>query len=250
MPSTGASWRRTPADRLPRVPEMERFWDARAREDAFYFVDSRLRYSAPDEEAFWAGGEDALAALLGALQVEIAPGQVVLDIGCGLGRLTRPLARDAQRVIALDVSKEMLARARQLNEDLDNVQWLHGDGTSLRPVPDSSVDVCISHVVFRHIPDPAITLGYIVEMGRVLRPGGFAAFELSNDPQAHRHQPAAKRARLASLLGRTPRGQDNDAWVGSHVELDAIAQAASDGGMTLERTFGESTEFCAVLLRR
>jgi SAM-dependent methyltransferase len=229
---------------------MERFWDARAREDAFYFVDSRLRYHAPDETAFWAGGEQALEAMLTALGVRIAPGQVILDIGCGLGRLTRPLARGAERVIALDVSAEMLSRARQLNPDLDNVEWLHGDGTSLRPIPDASVDVCVSHVVFRHIPDPAITLGYIREMGRVLKPGGFAAFELSNDPAAHQRHGPGKRARVAALIGRSPKGQGHDAWLGSCVELDAIRTAASGAGMVVERTVGESTEFCGVLLRR
>lgn len=229
---------------------MEQFWDARAREDPFYFVDSRLRYDDPDEQSFWAGGEQALRALFDGLQVELPPGLVVLDIGCGLGRLTRPLARGARRVIALDVSGEMLTRAQQLNAELDNVEWVHGDGHSLRPIADSSVDACISHVVFRHIPDPAITLGYIREMGRVLKPGGFAAFELSNDPEAHRPRRPAVRSRVATLLGRAPRGQDQAAWLGSHVELDAIRTAAEETGMLLERTVGESTEFCGVLLRR
>lgn len=229
---------------------MEQFWDARAREAAFYFVDSRLEYHTPDEPAFWAGGEQALKSLLGALGVQLTPGQVIVDIGCGLGRLTRPLAREAKRVLALDVSNEMLAQARQLNPSLDNVEWLHGDGGSLRPIPDSSVDVCISHVVFRHIPDPAITLGYIREMGRVLRPEGLAAFELSNDPEPHRRGRVARRDRLAALVRRAPRGHDHEAWLGSHVDLDAIRAAASDAGMVMERTVGESTEFCAVLLRR
>lgn len=229
---------------------MEQFWDARAREDAFYFVDSRLRYQSPDEEAFWAGGEAALAALLGGLQVAIPPGQVVLDIGCGLGRLTRPLAQDAKRVIALDISTEMLARAQQLNADLENVEWVHGDGTSLQPVGEQTVDACISHVVFRHIPDPEITLGYIREMGRVLKPGGFAAFELSNDPRPHRGHRQGPRARLAALLRQAPEEQDHDAWLGSHVELDPIRSAAAEAGMVVERTAGEGTEFCGVLLRR
>lgn len=229
---------------------MEQFWDARAREDAFYFVDSRLRYQDPDEEAFWAGGEAALRALLGALAVEIPPGKVVLDIGCGLGRLTRPLARQAERVIALDVSREMLTRAQRLNPELANVEWVHGDGASLQPVGDQSVDVCVSHVVFRHIPDPEITLGYIREMGRVLRPGGFAAFELSNDPAAHRARRLGRRERLAALLGRAPRGQDDQAWLGSYVELEAIRRAAEEGDLTLAATAGEGTEYCGVLLRR
>jgi SAM-dependent methyltransferase len=229
---------------------MERFWDARAREDPYYFVDSRLRYQAPDEKAFWAGGEEALATLLGVLNMTIRPAKVVLDIGCGLGRLTRPLAKRAERVIALDISTEMLARARQLNADLKNVEWVHGDGTSLQPVADASIDVCISHVVFRHIPDPAVTLGYIRDMGRVLRAGGFAAFELSTDPGAHQRGHVGARSRVAALVGRAPRGQDHEAWLGSHVELNEIQGAASTAGMVLERTYGEGTEFCAVLLRR
>jgi SAM-dependent methyltransferase len=229
---------------------MEQFWDAKAREDAFYFVDSRLRYHAPDEAAFWAGGEQALQALLGALEVQLPPGLVIVDIGCGLGRLTRPLARDAARVIAIDVSGEMLAQARQLNPSLTNVEWLHGDGESLRPVPDCSADVCISHVVFRHIPDPAITLGYVREMGRVLKPGGFAAFEFSNDPTVHDGHHRSLRGRLAAAAGRAPRDAGNEAWLGSAVDLDAMRTAAAEAAMTVVRTAGDGTEFCAALLRR
>src|SRR5947209_5662218 len=122
---------------------MEQFWDARAREDAFFFVDSRLDYGSPDHEAFWTGGVEALDRMLLALGAEVTADQVVVDIGCGLGRLTRPLAERAARVIAVDISKEMLAKARELNSDLDNVEWMHGDGTSLQPVADASVDACV-----------------------------------------------------------------------------------------------------------
>jgi SAM-dependent methyltransferase len=230
--------------------KMERFWDARAREDAYFFVDSRLDYGAADDRAFWAGGVDALNRLFDALRVELAADSVVVDIGCGLGRLTRPLGERAERVIAIDISTEMLDRARALNEDLVNVEWLHGDGTSLQPVPDESVDACVSHVVFRHIPDPAITLQYIRDMGRVLKPGGFAAFELSNDPSAHRRPPRSARSRVAGVLGRRPRGSEHAAWLGSYVPLADIRRAAADASMDVERTVGEGTEFCAILLRK
>src|SRR3954469_5234731 len=229
---------------------MERFWDARAREDALFFVDSRMAYSAPDEERFWRGGEDALERLLGVLGVEIPPDAMVVDIGCGVGRLTRPLARAARQVKAIDVSSEMLAEARRLNEGLENGDWLHGDGESLRPIADASVDVCISHVVFRHIPDPSITLGYIREMGRVLRPGGFSAFELSNDPTPHRDAGRPLAGRLASLVGRAPRGQRDPAWLGSYVDLGDLGRVAAEAGLDVVRTDGEGTEYCAVLLRR
>ena len=225
---------------------MEQFWDARAREDAFWFVDSRLQYGNPDEQAFWAGGEEALDRLLGAVNAEIPPEAVVVDIGCGIGRLTRPLAQRAPRVYALDVSNEMLAEARRRNEDLDNVDWLHGDGVSLQPVTDGSADMCISHVVFRHIPDVAITLGYIREMGRVLRPGGVAVFEFSNDPTPHRRRAPRLRERLAALLRRGPRGVSDDAWLGSYIDVQDVRRTLGEAGMTPARIVGEGTEYCAV----
>jgi SAM-dependent methyltransferase len=229
---------------------MERFWDARAREDAYWFVDSRLDYRSPDEEAFWAGGVDALDRILDVLGARISPDDVAVDIGCGLGRLTRPLAARAAHVIAIDVSSEMLTEARSLNGQLEGVEWVHGDGETLRPIDDASVDACISHVVFRHISDPEITLGYIREMGRVLRVGGFAAFELSNDPKPHRRRPRRRREQIAALLGRAPRGVTDDSWLGSHVELAAIEQAAADAGMVIENVHGAGREFCAVLARK
>lgn len=229
---------------------MERFWDARAREDAYWFVDSRLEYGAPDEQAFWAGGEEALDQILALLGAELPSHAIAVDIGCGIGRLTRPLAARTARVIAIDVSSEMLAEARRVNSALTNVEWVHGDGESLRPVGDASVDVCISHVVFRHVTDAAITLGYVREIGRVLRPGGFAAIEFSNDPAPHRRRRLGLRRRIAAMAGRAPRGIADDAWLGSYVDLDDLRRAAGAGEMQVERVVGEGTEYCAALLRR
>src|SRR3954469_25231571 len=112
---------------------VERFWDERAREDAFHFVDSRLPYRGGEDERFWTGGEEAVAHMLEVLGVQVEPTDVVVDIGCGIGRLTRALAARAHEVLALDVSTEMPARARHLNGHLDNVPCLHGDATTLAP---------------------------------------------------------------------------------------------------------------------
>lgn len=106
---------------------MERFWDARAREDALYFVDTRVGYGSGDEEAFWAGGEAVLVKLLDGMGAEVGRGDHVVDIGCGVGRLTRPLAARAGRVTGIDISEEMLERARSLNAHL--VKHVVGEGT-------------------------------------------------------------------------------------------------------------------------
>jgi SAM-dependent methyltransferase len=146
----------------------------------------------------------------------------------------------------------MLEAAGRHNPGLDNVEWLRGDGVSLAGIEAAGVDVCISHVVFQHIPDPAITLGYVREMGRVLRAGGWAAFQVSNDPAPHRPPAATRRGRRAvsAVLGRAPRGQRDPRWLGSMVELDALHAAVHQGSMEIERIAGQGTQMCAVLTRR
>jgi SAM-dependent methyltransferase len=232
--------------------EMGSFWDRRAEEDAFYFVDNRLTYGQPELDRFWAGGQRDVDGILSALDTGISPNDDVVEIGCGVGRLTRVLARQARSVVALDVSERMLAAAREHNTELMNVEWLQGDGSSLSGVADASADLCFSHVVFQHIPDPDITLAYVREMGRVLRPGGAAAFHVSNDPSKHgaRRGPSMLRTRALALLGRAPRGQRDRAWLGSAVDLHDLRAAADAGGMDVERVVGEGTQYCLVLARR
>jgi SAM-dependent methyltransferase len=227
----------------------ERFWDERAREQALFFVDNTVDYRNPDARRFWAEGEAATSAILGELGVEVGEGDTVVEIGCGVGRLTRALAARAGHVIAVDVSAEMLARARELNPQLTGVRWLHGDGESLAGVEDASADGCFSHVVFQHLPDPELTLGYVREMARVLRPRGWAAFGVSTDPAVHRPR---RRAgwRVAALLGRGPRGQEHPAWLGSAVPLDRLRRAAEEAGMELERVLHPGTQFTLVRARR
>jgi SAM-dependent methyltransferase len=232
---------------------MRRFWDERADENAFYFVDNRLDYRHPDAARFWAMGEEALDKILSLLDVRVAPDDRVVEIGCGVGRLTRPLAERALDVRALDVSGRMLELAREHNGALENVTWLLGDGASLDGIESGSATACVSHVVFQHIQDPQITLDYIREIGRVLAPGGWAAFQVSNDATVHHHHRERRvpvKERVRALLGRSPRGQKHPSWLGSAVELDDLGAAANDGGMDVERVEGAGTQFCMVLTRK
>lgn len=228
------------------------FWDARAVENPLYYIDNRLDYANPDAERFWRGGPASLEAMLERLGTRIEDTDEVLEIGCGVGRITRVLAARAARVQALDVSRAMLEQAAELNPDLTNVEWILGDGSSLVAVGDASVDVCHSDVVFQHIPEPAVTLGYVREIGRVLRPEGWAGLQISNDPEVHRPRARGRgpAALWAALRGGLPRGQDHPAWLGSAVGLNDLEKAAAAGQMTLERVVGQGTQFCHVLLRK
>ena len=226
--------------------DMASFWDERARENAAYFVDNQLDYAHPDMERFWAEGPPTVDAVLAALGLSLSGSEDVVELGCGIGRLTRVLAARAASVRALDVSAEMLARAREANPGLERVEWIHCDGTALTGVADASADVFFSHVVFQHVPSADITYGYVDEIGRVLRPGGWAAFQVSDDPSVHRPAPAPRR----KWLRRGPKGQDHPAWVGSAVDLGVLRARAEAAGCRVERVEGAGTQFCLVGLRR
>jgi N-acetylglucosaminyl-diphospho-decaprenol L-rhamnosyltransferase len=246
----GASSPGDPASRIRAVgpEEMRRFWNERAREDAFYFVDTRQPYKAPDSERFW-DAEGLVDYMLGGLGVRLRPEDAVVEIGCGVGRITRVLAARAAEVLALDVSDEMLAQARRHNPQLDNVRWILGDGRSLAPLADGSADACVSVVVLQHVPDADITLGYVRELGRVLRRGGWAALQVSNDPQIHLPR-QGRWQQVRAAFGRAPQGQRHPAWLGTPADLDAIATAARQSGTEVERVWGEGSQYCQVLLRR
>jgi ubiquinone/menaquinone biosynthesis C-methylase UbiE len=232
---------------------MRAFWDERAREDPFHASDERQPFRRPDLARFWRDGERDLAALLETLELELPPGGRVVDVGCGVGRLTRALARRAAHVTAVDVSQEMLARARELHDGLENVEWVLGDGLGLAGIEDGSQDAVICCGMLAHVPDPRVQLGYVAEFGRVLRPGGWAAFDLSTDPGAHEPQappqPAvhSRRGFLKALVGRAPAGREEPEWLGAFVPLDALGATALQAGLDLERIEGANT--AATLVR-
>jgi len=232
--------------------KISEYWDARAEENPFYFVDNRLSYSEPDLERFWAGGVVSLDRVLDSVGAVLKPEDEVLEVGCGVGRLTREIAARSASVRAIDVSERMIEAARELNEGLTNVEWIVGDGTTLAPIPDAAVDACVSDVVFQHIPDPEITLGYVREMARTLRAGGWAAFQTSNDPSVHRKRSTLERARARAraLLGRGPRGQTHAAWLGSAIDLEALREAAAASDAEIERVANPGTQYCYALMRK
>jgi ubiquinone/menaquinone biosynthesis C-methylase UbiE/DNA-binding transcriptional ArsR family regulator len=95
---------------------------------------------------------------------------VVVDIGCGTGTTLPDLAGMARTVHAVDISPRMLeqAKARAIEESLDNVEFHRSDMSEL-PLPDDSADAALLALVLRHSPRPAKA---IHEAGRVLREGG------------------------------------------------------------------------------
>jgi SAM-dependent methyltransferase len=104
---------------------------------------------------------------------DVQPGQQLLDVACGTGVVAVTAARKGAVVTALDLTPELLERARENSRIAGaNVDWHEGDAEQL-PFGDAKFDVVVSQ--FGHIfaPRPEVV---IAEMLRVLKPGGTIAF--------------------------------------------------------------------------
>lgn len=104
----------------------------------------------------------------------VKSGQNVLDVGCGTGVVAITARRTGARVTGLDLTPELLARAKENGSvaGFDDVTWKEGDAEDL-PFGDASFDVVLSQFGHMFAPRPEVA---VKEMLRVLKPGGVVAF--------------------------------------------------------------------------
>ena len=102
----------------------------------------------------------------------LAPGERVLDLGCGAGTdslVAAQMVGQSGRVTGIDMTPEMLAKARASAAEMGaNVEFVEGEVERL-PFADGSFDVVISNGVIDLVPDKDAVFG---EIFRVLAPGG------------------------------------------------------------------------------
>jgi ArsR family transcriptional regulator len=105
-----------------------------------------------------------------AIEKLLPPNLTVADIGCGTGSLTFELARFARKVIGVDLSNEMLRRARAVAKEraIHNVEFRQGDIFKL-PLDPASIDAAFCVMVLHFLPNPQSA---IAGLCRITRPGG------------------------------------------------------------------------------
>jgi SAM-dependent methyltransferase len=223
---------------------MREYWDARARRNAPWYVDTSVDFSAPDMEQFFATGQAIVAEALDDAPASPSGRGLAVEIGSGLGRVCLALADRFDRVIGLDVSPEMVRRARELVGD-PRVTFEVTDGVSLRGVASGGADLVLSFTVFQHIPKVAVIERYLAEAARVLRPGGLLVFQWNNLPGARRWR---VRRSVLSILQRTgiwreAHERHAPEFLGSRVPGPRIEQALARAGLELQGTKGDGTLF-------
>jgi ubiquinone/menaquinone biosynthesis C-methylase UbiE len=163
--------------------QMREWWDGAAKSNAMTAILSGQQQW--DEEAFFRSGREELQSHLAFARVThmALGGELAVDFGCGMGRMTQALAAVYDGVVGLDISGEMIRLAEAHAEKAsraplipnDNGQprprgtlsFIQVDGVEI-PMPDRSADLCFSVIVVQHMPPPH-NLRIVEEFFRVSR---------------------------------------------------------------------------------
>jgi SAM-dependent methyltransferase len=154
--------------------DMKGDWNRRARENAQYYIATSVEGT---EAAFNASGARDVGHFFDGIESLLHPQQDAVDVGCGIGRMDQFVAPRVRRLVGIDVSGEMVAQARARLGHLPNVEFVEGDGWTLRPLADGAFGLVFSHIVFQHLPRP-VAASYFADARRVLHAGGEFVFQM------------------------------------------------------------------------
>jgi 2-polyprenyl-6-hydroxyphenyl methylase/3-demethylubiquinone-9 3-methyltransferase len=193
------------------------WWDPKGSSAMLHRLNPvRLRYLRDRIDAEWGCDPKARRPL---------EGKRALDVGCGAGLLSEPLARLGAAVTGLDAAAENIgvARAHAEGQGLA-IDYRHGGIESLG---DERFDLVVSMEVIEHVADPAAFVGGIA---RVLAPGGLVLLSTPN------RTPLSKLALITvgEGLGMVPRGTHDWSKFLTPDELAALLEAS--GLEVIDRT--------------
>lgn len=153
-------------------------WERLARADPYFSVLTAPEYRLAlmnhgARQQFFRSGEEFVTRVLSGLDATDHRFQSVLDFGCGVGRLSLPLARRSEKVTAVDVSPTMLKLASE-NARVERLYNVITQDLAAFMETDDVFDFVNSYLVFQHIPpkEGYVLLALILSR---LAPGGYIA---------------------------------------------------------------------------
>ncbi len=182
------------------APDWAAFWDAKANADTDFQATGR---GLMDVVGFLC----TVHEIVGLLAPD--PKSVLVDIGCGTGLVTLAIAPWVAHVHAIDLSENMVSRAKQNLSHVGNADVKVGSIIQMG-LPDSSCDRLLAYSVLQYLSSESEVISAFKEIFRVLHTGGRALLAANPDP--------AKRTALEQVIKARP---DQDA-VTRELELQKI----------------------------
>src|SRR5438067_590657 len=210
--------------------QMRSDWNERAREDAYYYV--AFGRKGQDDDEFFATAADVVRGLeaeLKRLPTGDRRARKALEIGCGPGRLMRPMSWNFGEIHGVDVSDEMIRLAGEKLSNVPNAFPVQNDGTGLGCYKDEYFDFVYSYAVFQHIPSRQVVFNYLNEARRVLKTGGIFRCQLNGLPATSKQYTT---------------------WEGVRLTAEEVAAFASDNDLQLLSIEGIDTQYMWVTMRK
>jgi len=146
-------------------------WESLGKSDPLWGIltDKRMKNNKWDKDNFFNTGLVEINQLINNLELlgirkEM---EVVLDFGCGVGRLTKHLSLKFKQVLAFDISYNMLKTAKDHNKGLQNALFIQSYSRQLASIKANKINLIISLITFQHIPT-YLQLEYLSGFARVL----------------------------------------------------------------------------------
>ena len=153
---------------MGRLDTIRAAWDEAARRDAKQAI---LALPPMSDDEFYASGRVEIDQVLASVKPWLPKTRdIALDFGCGIGRLTVALADHFKAVVGVDISSEMVLRAKP------KVGVTYMQRSSLEDL-GGRFDFIYSNITLQHMPAD-IQAGYIVQFVRLLSNDGLAVFEV------------------------------------------------------------------------
>jgi SAM-dependent methyltransferase len=161
-----------------RLDKIKYDWDSLCERDALWAIltDSSKAGGNWDVAEFMATGDTEIETVMDHLaRIDCIPNVdgAALDFGCGVGRLTQPLAQYFASCVGVDISKQMILKAESLNR-YEHCRYMTISDTRL-PFADASFLFIYSNIVLQHMP-LRLSKEYLREFIRVLAAGGLLVF--------------------------------------------------------------------------
>jgi SAM-dependent methyltransferase len=167
---------------MSETARLRETWDSLGREDPMWAVMTQPgKRNAWNADDFYRTGEVEISTELEwveSIGADLPAKGIALDFGCGLGRLTQPLAKRFGQAIGVDIATSMIEGARAANGLGDSCRFVVNEREDLSFLDDASVDFVFSHIVLQHMPPP-LAERYIREFVRVLKAGRHGYFQMN-----------------------------------------------------------------------
>jgi len=154
---------------------MKKLWDKLAKKNSKYFINSDYGQDISDYQFRDSGLLDTREFI--EYDDLIPKNSMILEIGCGTGRMSQFIAPLFDDFVGIDISGEMIKQA--LNR-LPKLKFVETDG-SIIPFLDREFDVIFSYIVFQHMRTKEMVESNFKEVFRVLKPGGIFKVRIRTD---------------------------------------------------------------------